>query len=190
MRLAVWAGIIAGSLLMVDGAQGASLEEWEMHAGDGVVELEKPSRRHGAPAEFTHAEIPGDDDEGWSLTPDVTRPDFRETSALCTLDLACREGADFRYFQTILNLDADEKVKFFSIRVGEIDDGIRVTVFNSKFPEGHTGRKAFILPHADGGETGNLARFLVPGEANRIVVTHVDDCCGFAVIDGLEVVLK
>ena len=60
-------------------------------------------------------------------------------------------------------------------------------MFNSAFPGGvvDQGSYAFL----GGGSTTNLAPFIVTGR-NRIVLTHVDDCCQVRAIANVDVTLN
>jgi len=55
-----------------------------------------------------------------------------------------------------------------------MDDGSRVTVFNSRYPNGEVVPGSYVYLHQNG--TTNLKELMVTGE-NRVVVTQVDDCC-------------
>ena len=72
--------------------------------------------------------------------------------------------------------------------MGGVDDGARVTVFNSMYPAGVVEAGSHILL---GGSsvTTNLARYIVPGR-NRVVITHIDDCCSARSLTGVQVVLN
>jgi hypothetical protein len=54
-----------------------------------------------------------------------------------------------------------------------MDDGARVTVFNSKYPQGVVDQNAFA--YLGQKKTNSFSQYLVDGR-NRLVVTQVDDC--------------
>ena len=100
----------------------------------------------------------------------------------------CLNGGEFTYFQTFFTVSPGFAVSALTVAMGGVDDGARVTVFNSMYPAGVVEPGSYILL---GGSsvTTNLARYIVPGR-NRIVITHVDDCCSGRSLTGVRVVLN
>ena len=149
---------------------------WQIHAGVNRVQcfgMTFPT--NGDPAEYAFASIPPVDDPKWLPLP-IATIDFAEVSRLCNADggaplCGCREGGDFTYFQTLFTLDAP--ARRFDFSVASVDDGLRVTLFNSKHP---TGFEAGLLTLFGNRRTSDFAAETVAGE-NRLVLTHVDDCC-------------
>jgi hypothetical protein len=64
-------------------------------------------------------------------------------------------------------------VTSLSVTITDVDDGVRVSIFNTSYPDGMSGGYAFL----GGGSTSDFAQYVAQGK-NRIVLTHVDDCCG------------
>ncbi|MEZ4410511.1 MAG: hypothetical protein R3A52_29125 [Polyangiales bacterium] len=73
------------------------------------------------------------------------------------------------------------------MNIGTVDDGVSVTVFNSAHPMGVVDPGAYA--YLGGGSTSDLARYVVPGR-NRVVLTHVDDCCMVRAIRGATITLN
>jgi len=96
-------------------------------------------------------------------------------SRVCQAPIQCMAYGDFTYFQTFVNIPSHVEVTTFTITFQGMDDGSRVTIFNSKYPDG------FVIPgsyvYLGGSGTTNLASYVVSGEVNRVVITQVDDCC-------------
>ena len=63
----------------------------------------------------------------------------------------------------------------FTIAFNGMDDGSRVTIFNSLYPAGLVVPGSYV--YLGGSGTTNLKDYVVSGENNRVVVTQVDDCC-------------
>lgn len=73
------------------------------------------------------------------------------------------------------------------VSVAELDDGARVTVFNRAFPAGVTDLAAY-LRRGVVRATADLVRYLVAGR-NRVVITHLDDCCSTRSLLGVRFTL-
>jgi hypothetical protein len=82
---------------------------------------------------------------------------------------------DFTYFQTFVDIPDDFAVTRFTIDFDGMDDGSRVTVFNSAYPGGLVVPGSYVYLEETG--TADLAPYVRSGEVNRVVVTQVDDCC-------------
>ena len=54
-------------------------------------------------------------------------------SKLCNAPTTCWKYLDFTYFQTFVNIPQSNNLTEFSIQFSGMDDGSRVTVFNSKY---------------------------------------------------------
>lgn len=164
---------------------------WEIHRGGGPECWPTKFDKHGAKGEYKHASIPAEDDSGWSPEPD-NEISFDERSAMCGDEdggsrCQCLKGGDFTYFQTFFQNPPDFDVDSFKVSIDNVDDGARITIFNSDHPDGvvDPGSYAFLR----GDSTTNLAKYLVEGR-NRIVITHVDDCCRTRRIEGVNVIIN
>ena len=160
---------------------------WQVHRVMGPVCFGRTFSQHGDPGEYELASIPAEADGGWRA---VTSPtiDFSESSALCGRACECLNGGEFTYFQTFFDVTPGYAVTSLTVSMGGVDDGARVTVFNAMYPAGVVEPGSHILL---GGTsvTTNLARYVVPGR-NRVVITHIDDCCSARSLTGVQVVLN
>ncbi|MGA1840243.1 MAG: HYR domain-containing protein [bacterium] len=151
--------------------------EWEQNNGEGLVEFAVPSPSHGDESEYSNATIPGADDPNWfALTDQENIAYSLISSSLCddTNDIdffACLSGGQFTYFRTDVDVPANAEKVEVSVEVAV--DGIRITLFNSWYPGGKD--IAFVSPCSATVEI--LLDDIALGEINRIVITHVDDCC-------------
>lgn len=167
------------------------LSGWMILRTADIQPLGEVARQHGAHALFELADLPSADDEAWQDAADPARIDHSERSLFCSADVACRAGVHFTYFQTFLDLDAGAAPSSLRLSFEDIDDGVQVTIFNSAHPDG-VALKGSTL-RASRGErrqvTRDLSKALRAGEVNRIVVTHVDDCCGWSIVRNTQVLL-
>lgn len=169
------------------GDMDISMTAWEMHEGDGVLTLDEPLYRFGAMRLYPFSEIPALDDDAWQLAPSEALADLDRTSALCGTPTTCFDGADFTYFQTILDLPRSAAGKSITLGFDAIDDGVKVTVFNRRHPEGQSLPGGILFKKMDIQETKDLSALFVPGAENRVVVTLLDNCCGRTLLMGAQV---
>lgn len=156
---------------------------WQVHPGEGPMCWPTVTPAHGHEAAYAHAEVPGWRDSGWIPDPD-NHISFEQRSTLCDTECACRGGGDFTYFQTFLHVPAGALVQSYRVDIHDVDDGARITVYNAAYPTGATDPASYA--RIPGGSTADLAAYLVAG-LNRIVITHVDDCCQISRIRGVVV---
>jgi len=145
---------------------------WQIHLGEGPRCWGRTFARHGDPEEYAFARIPPQMDPGWRPHPPEAIS-FDDPSTLCGV-CECRAGGDFTYFQTSFYVPSTLAVRSMRVTIEDVDDGVSVAVFNTRYPNGivDPGAYAFL----GGGSTADLARYVVAG-SNRVVLTHVDDCC-------------
>lgn len=131
----------------------------------------------GDSCEYEVATIPPVSTPGWRAAPDGATINFSlYPSRVCEAPIRCLGYGDFSYFQTFVNVPRSTEVTEFTILFEGMDDGSRVTLFNSQYPQGLVVPGSYVY----GGETGrtaNLAPYVHVGEINRVVITQVDDCC-------------
>jgi hypothetical protein len=148
-------------------AQGIIQSQWQKHEGEGKIVLK--TNFLGDPAAYSKAKIPALKDTKWETLPNGININ-QQNSTVKGL-----EEVNFTYFQTIVDIPASTKINTFTVTFGQIDDGARAYIFNSKYPNGtfHEGAE-FILRKT----TTAIADFhekVVAGEANRIVIVQFDN---------------
>ena len=164
---------------------------WQIHEGFAPSCWAHTYERNGDPLAYLTARIPAVFSTGWEPMEEE-RISFDERSTLCrgvsVLDALCecRRGGDFTYFQTFLVLDETTHVDSFVLDISEVDDGARITIFNELYPEGVVDDQGYA--YYPSGVSVDLSRYLAPG-MNRVVLTHVDDCCNLRVLRGVRVLL-
>jgi hypothetical protein len=174
---------------------------WQMHRGneqegpDGteeVIRFDTPFSRHGDRAIFDYAHIPPPNDEnngGWVLAPDPQNIGLAERSRLCPefANVACRAGADFNYFQSFMNLPNYSIDHDIRVDLRGIDDGALIVIYNDEHPQGLWIEESHVS--LGNHRTINLIGFMEPG-FNRVVIIHVDDCCGGSYLRSAQVELN
>ena len=156
---------------------------WQMHDGLevtpsnplGLLAFTCAPSQHGDPCEYDVSTIPPVADAGWSPAPNGETIGFSITSRVCQAPISCMAYGDFTYFQTLVDVPANVIVTTFTIAFSGMDDGSRVTLFNSAHPGGLVIPGSYV--YLGGSGTTNLASYVLSGETNRVVVTQVDDCC-------------
>ncbi|MEX2402402.1 MAG: PKD domain-containing protein, partial [Rhodothermales bacterium] len=86
----------------------------------------------------------------------------------------CWVQVDFTYFQTFVDVPANVTVDAFAITFNGIDDGARISIYNSAYPSGTVVAGSYVF--LGGAGTSDLADLIVSGEINRVVITQMDDC--------------
>ncbi|UCC82922.1 MAG: PKD domain-containing protein [Gemmatimonadota bacterium] len=160
---------------------------WEMHYGEGIVQWGFESPQHGDPLEYDYATIPSPGDPGWGPAPDPEVVNFQIPSTVCGV-CDCLTGGDFTYFRTYVDIPADTWLTEFRIVTSGVDDGIRVSIYNSQYPEGLVVPGSYVYLGGEG--TADLQDYVVRGEVNTILITHVDDCCRHSSLLTARVVLS
>ena len=160
---------------------------WQMNRYGGPMCFATKFSIHGEKGEYVYSSIPAEGAAGWTPVTAATI-DFSEGSAMCGRGCDCLDGGEFTYFQTFFDIPVGYAVSSLVVSFGGVDDGARVTVFNSAHPTGVVDDGSYILL---GGTpvTTNLAPFIVTGR-NRIVITHLDDCCSWRALTGVHVTLN
>lgn len=165
-------------------ASAQSRTPWQMHHGLevtesnplGLIPFSCTPSRNGDPCEYDVATIPPVGHPTWGPAPDGEIIDFLVyPSNVCSAPVTCLAYGDFTYFQSFVRIPADFVVTDFNIVFDGMDDGSRVTVFNSTYPNGIVIPGSYVY-HNEWG-TANLAAYVRSGEVNRVVITQVDDCC-------------
>jgi len=164
-------------------AFGLSRTPWEMHDGlevtssnpYGLIAFTCSPGYHGHACEYSVATVPGAYDAGWGPAPNGDIIDFHIASRVCYAPSTCWNYGDFTYFQTFVDIPTDTEVTTFTIAFSGMDDGSRVSIYNSAYPGGLVIPGSYV--YLGGSGTTNLAPYVLSGEINRVVITQVDDCC-------------
>lgn len=174
---------------------------WQMHRGneqggpegfEDVIPFETRFTRHGGRDEFDFADIPEPNDQnngGWTASADPQMIQYNIRSRLCpeSANIACRYGLDFTYFQSFINLpnlSVEEEIK---VDLRGIDDGALIVIFNDLHPQGLWVEESHVA--LGNRKTMNLVHFMEPG-FNRVVIIHVDDCCGGSYLRSAQIELN
>ena len=149
---------------------------WQIHQGEPPTCWPQTFPSNGNTGEYQYSTIPAANDPGWAAHAS-SNISFDTRSTMCGVNGAadlcgCRAGGDFTYFQTTFDLPSGFTVTSMIVSIADVDDGVRVSIYNANSPNGVVGGYAFL----GGGATADLRQYLVSG-TNRIVLTHVDDCC-------------
>jgi hypothetical protein len=197
MKHIVW-GVLAGAGALLGGMPAAAQTRspWQMHHGleasasnpQGLRKFSCTPTHHGDSCEYDEATIPPGEDAGWATAPNPDTIGFSIPSRVCQAPVVCFAYGDFTYFQTFVDVPAHVAVTEFSISFQGMDDGSRVTLFNSAHPDGLVIPGSYVYLHGAG--TANLSTHVKAGERNRVVVTQVDDCCSDNTLQKAQVVLN
>ncbi|MDX8392748.1 MAG: hypothetical protein R8K53_09345, partial [Mariprofundaceae bacterium] len=168
-------GFFATALLLVFAgtavaATQISRTSWEMNRGASWSSIAALSS-HGQISAYDNASIPATTDANWGPAPDPDVIGFSEASIIP--NGRCLIAVDYTYFQTFVNVPVGTAVTTFTIDFSGIDDGGRITIFNSAHPTGIVVPGSYVFLGGTG--TSDLSAFVVAGQ-NRVVVTQVDDC--------------
>jgi len=135
--------------------------------------------QHGDPQEFTAAVIPDVTDLSlWN--PCGPSDSFCTSSTTIGVESVsrlpgCWTLLDFTYFMSIVTVPPGTTVTTFTIDFTVMDDGSRITIFNSDYPYPN----GLVIPGSfvtlSNSATVNLASYVVTGN-NIVIITQVDDC--------------
>jgi hypothetical protein len=167
-------------IMSTDASPKASWQRWQSPA---VVCFGMTFFGHGVDGEYAFAKIPAEDDPGWQAetSPNIS---FNQKSRLCdpSVPCGCSAGGDFTYFQTRLELK--HLPARAEVDIEDVDDGVEVTLFNDAHDSGVVAGHAYY----PGGATADFVDDVVVG-SNRLVLTHIDDCCEESRIANAQVVI-
>ncbi|HYI01655.1 DUF5011 domain-containing protein [Hyalangium sp.] len=189
--------VAALAILCAVPAAAQSRTPWQMHNGNevtssnplGLVRFNCAPTRHGDNCEYDVASIPAASDSDWLAAPNGETIGFEVfPSRVCQAPNQCLSYGDFTYFQTFVNVPSNVAVTAFTITFSGMDDGSRVTIFNSQYPGGLVIPGSYV--YLGGSGTANLASYVKSGENNRVVITQVDDCCTHNRLQSAAVVLN
>jgi hypothetical protein len=192
-------GAIVGMLVVLGGVPAAAQTRspWQMHHGTevtpsnphGLVQFSCTPAKHGDICEYSLATVPPEGHAGWASAPnELTIGYTLYPSRVCQAPTTCMAYGDYTYFQTFVNVPASTVVSTFTIAFTGMDDGSRVTIFNSLHPDGIVVAGSYV--YLGGTTTANLAAYVKVGEINRVVITQVDDCCTYSRLESARVMLN
>jgi hypothetical protein len=185
-------GAVAGSAApaVASGPATLGVSGWQVYSNTSVYVNPDHLQIHGDPGEYAAAPaIPAQDNSGWAdcgpSSPLRSSP-YTSTRLLCpdasTIGMAvgsilpgCWSGLNFTYFQALVSIPANTTVSQFSVNMNGADDGARISLVNSQYPNGVTPSNGYIYQGTPQ-STGDLHTYVVAGEVNRVVITQVDDC--------------
>jgi hypothetical protein len=197
MRL-IATSVFVGAMLFAAASpsQGQTRTPWQQHDGLevtganplGLVAFSCVPAIHGDICEYDVATIPPQGDAGWGPAPDPDIINFSIPSRVCSAPISCMAYGDFTYFQTLVDVPANVVVSEFTIAFSGMDDGSRVTIFNTAYPAGLVVPGSYVFLGGSG--TTDLSSYVASGEVHRVVITQVDDCCSANNLRSAVVVLN
>ncbi|HEY8644990.1 MAG TPA: HYR domain-containing protein [Gaiellaceae bacterium] len=185
-------GAVVGSAApaVASGPTTLGVSGWQVYSNTNISGNPDPLQIHGDPGEYAAAPaIPAQNDAGWAAcgpsSPLRSSP-YNGTHPLCpnaaTIGMAvgsilsgCWSHLNFTYFQALVSIPAGTTISQFSVNMSGADDGARISLVNSQYPNGVTPSNGYIYQLTPQ-STGNLASYVAAGEVNRVVITQVDDC--------------
>ena len=185
------------------GPSTLGVSEWQVYSNTSIYANPDSTQVHGDPGEYAAAPaIPAQNDAGWAdcgpsspwrsswygsgpLCPNASTIGMAVSSILPT----CWSGLNFTYFQALVSIPAGTTVSQFSVDMSGADDGARISLVNSAYPNGVTPSGGYIYQLTPQ-STGNLAGDVVAGEVNRVVITQVDDCASGNNLRSAQIVLN
>ena len=169
-------------------AQQITRTDWQMFEDKSVFVLDKKLTSYGAVEAYVHAKVPAENDPKWKPAPDGKIINFGNSKASVLGADQCRKAVNYTYFQTIVDVPAGARVNEFKINFVNMDDGVRITIFNSGTPRDGT---VVVGSYVEYGGVGTSdLRALITSGRNRVVVTQVDTCPTGNRLGKAEVVLN
>ena len=192
MRAFVLAALVAGMVGVMASSAAASgpsslgVTGWQIYATTAQYANPTPGIQiHGNPTEYGGAPaIPAQNSAGWAdCGPSApTRYGVNMCPSPTTIGMAvhsvlggCWANLNFTWFQALVSIPAGTNVSQFSVNMSGADDGARISLVNSAYPNGVTPAAGYIYQGTPQ-STGDLSSYVVPGEVNRVIITQVDDC--------------
>lgn len=143
-------------------------------------------------SEYDYAlNIPAQNDPGWAPHAGADIEWGMTTNDLllgCNNGQGCAGGGQFTYFQTYFFIGTLSSLSSAWIQVGSVDDGVRVTLFNSAYPGGVVVPGGYLCM-GDAGVTDDFSASLATG-FNRIVMTLLDDCPYWSELKNVEILIN
>jgi len=164
-------------------AQSITRTYWQYLRGPGAPNFSpnpSPGGLHGNMGEYANLVIPPVSANGWivcgqpgdTFCTDATSLGVQSASRL-TNYCNCMQCLDPTWFQTFITVPQNTIVTQFTINFQLMDDGCRVSIFNSVYPNGLTINTSYVYLGQQ--VSDDFSQYLVVG-SNRVVITQVDDC--------------
>ena len=97
---------------------------WEQNNGEGIVSW---GEILGLCDEFNYAGIPSVNDAGWGFHTDLENINYSDIlSVLCDTNIVCKQGGEFTYFRSVVDIPGGIDIKKFEISAGVLVDGLSV----------------------------------------------------------------
>ena len=182
-------GLALAPAARASGPTSLGVSGWQVYSNTNLY-ANPGASFHGDPREYAAAPaIPAQDSAGWvDCGPSAPQrySQYAVTASLCpsasTIGMqvgsilsGCWSRLNFTSFQSLVSIPVGTSVSQFSVNMSGADDGARISLVNSLYPNGVTPSDGYINQKT-GQSTGNLASYVAAGEINRVVITQVDDC--------------
>ena len=177
--------------VMATGVSVASTQEapqvartpWQMHIDpqpSGMLSTGQQLSSHGEVAAYVDARVPAATADSWQSAPDGDIigfdgrvPGFGGDTASRLTAFPCLAAVDYTYFQTFVTVPAGGTVSAFQVSFNGVDDGARISIYNSEHATGLVVPGSYVALNGSG--TTDLATYMGEG-VNRVVITQLDDC--------------
>ncbi len=151
-----------------------NLSTWEMNSCRGHIPLGTIDMKsqHGNPIAYQLANKPPKQDAGWGPAPTNSAG---QVNMVLRSTVPCFQAVDFTYFRAFVDIPETMTTSSFTVTIGNVDDGARMYIYNSEYPNGH------FDPATDGRLAGSnftvdFKDEIVLGEINTIMIVQMDDC--------------
>ena len=150
--LVVAAAVVFAAPASASGPTSLGVSGWQVYSDTNIFSNPDGNQIHGDPGEYAAAPaIPAVNDSGWANCGASSPYRFSPYGGghLCpsasTIGMAvgsilpgCWSQLNFTYFQALVSIPANTSVSSFSVNMQGADDGARVSLVNSKYPNGVT----------------------------------------------------
>jgi hypothetical protein len=185
--LGILGALVFATTVLASGPTTLGRTIWQMSRPYGPV-LTSPSPVHGDARFYNYIPspgIPGASDASWAdcgpgnywcPSADTIGMYHPNESRLGPLGYPCLASVDYTFFQSFVSIPAGTTVSEFKVVMNGADDGARVSIYNSLYPDGFIFPGSYIFLSGGTGSTTDLSPYVVAGEVNRVLITQIDDC--------------
>ena len=146
---------------------------------------------------YALAPVPVYNDPGWGPAPNTNSIGFNRPSVAGVGNCNGSHQSDacnFTYFQCLVYLPPTYRLTAFTISLTNVDDGVRISLYNSSYPGGGVVPSSYYFDTgvigSPGWGTTDLAPLFKVGETNRVVITLQDDCAGISAVSNTAFVFN